>query len=340
MPMKKRFFIIIFTLLCFGLHAENQKNSFDISVDAGFLFGKITDYVLYNEEALSRLDYNLSVPFVSLQADVKLMKWIYIGADIDIGIPCRSGTLEDRDWMNIELPFDYDYKKSLTNFSEHENYLLYYLDARIAFGANFDLPFNICLKPYISYSYDDLKLEARNGYYKYGKTGRIYYNGQYFDVTYPFDEEHDEKKDLEGKIISFRQNSVTARNYLWSNFGFGLSAAVNTIPFLSINATVGILPFYEMVYEDNHHARDYGSGLDFAGIFTECVKFYADADVLFKIDKINSIGIKAGLSIVTPSVGKYYTKTSRETKYNLITPEKAKDERNVYKISLIYNLSL
>ena len=120
--MKRFIFLIIVLTFSSSLFAlDNDYLSFRITPRFEVLNGSINEYV-FNEACLntdnkeSQLDWDIkTIPSFGINADFNLVKYININLDSSVGIPIKSGNMQDYDWLNfrywknekdLEFPFN------------------------------------------------------------------------------------------------------------------------------------------------------------------------------------------------------------------------------------------
>jgi len=142
--------------------------TFTASTGTGMIYGVAREFVytLFNKKSgtISELDWNLR-PLVYAKAGL-LMNTVWgFGASLDVrmGIPGKTGLIEDSDWKNYPINGD----TSKTHYSQNDCYTerAILLDAQV--GWVFSLASWITLRPFLAFDLMDFKWTARDGYFQY-----------------------------------------------------------------------------------------------------------------------------------------------------------------------------
>lgn len=339
--MKKRFLVGLFVLFVSLNVFSLDKKDFSVSVtpEFGFLHGMLYEYLdihspQYNySHRISQLNYNIDIPYVGLEIDSKLFKFIYFGGSITAGIPGKSGRCDDYDWQNCVF-INYSDRDVLTNFSMSDNSVRNYLDARLALGLNLELPAKITVKPYASIEYADIYCDVNNLVYFYAQP-RTTVNGDV--MYYPLGTNHETIGGSIAQVGQYGQYYSTGDGLSAPTVGFGFKFSVQTFSFLDVRGTVGILPFLYYAGYDYHMLRN----LEFLDI-TSTIKFYGNLNIGYKINKNHSVGVKCGITMVPKEDGLMYSRRYQSGKYSMMSPfvETACAAQIVSQISLFYTLTL
>jgi outer membrane protease len=159
------------------------------------------------------------------------------GAALDLsvkfGLPLKSGSMEDRDWLNSNDP------EQLTNFSTHDAYLeggALLLD----FSGGIAIPIKsvVAVKALVSLSYMQFSWAGQNGYGEYLK----------FDFSKNGYGDEWERKDFNGTVITYDQA------WLIISPGIGLFWPLGRV--LSLDFHFFISPWIYAGDEDHHVARN------------------------------------------------------------------------------------
>jgi outer membrane protease len=152
---------------------------------------------------------------------------------VKAGLPMKTGTMEDRDWLPSTVP------GSLTNFSSHDNKTRAAVLVDLDFA--FSLPFKgrFFFKPLLSLDYVFLNMEARNGYIQYGP------NRPSASRTAPYEPWSSswEKEPMTGSGITYIQH------WILLSPGIGLGAALGRV---TLGASFKITPAILCIAIDNH----------------------------------------------------------------------------------------
>lgn len=132
---------------------------------AGLLVGMARE-IVFNPEApsrsvLSELDWPM-LPLMVASTGLEVSAGTGFAASLEVsaGIPARSGTMTDRDYLN-------DVRGEVTHFSSHDCYAEHalFLDARG--GFRFSVRGLVGIEPYLALSLFRLRWSARDGYLQY-----------------------------------------------------------------------------------------------------------------------------------------------------------------------------
>jgi outer membrane protease len=223
-----------------------QPYAFSLSAGPGIMYGTAYEIVYRNRSSgdyLSELQWELK-PLWYLGFNVSfgprdiLRRW-GISAELAVkaGLPMKTGTMEDRDWLTpCTVP------GSLTNFSSHDN------KTRAAVLTDLDFAFSMPFKNFFfnalfSLDYIFLNMEARNGYVQYGP------NYPSVSRTAPYEPWNPSwKKDpMSGTGITYIQHWI-----LFSP-GIGLGAVFGPV---TLAGSFKITPFVLCIAIDHHILRD------------------------------------------------------------------------------------
>ncbi|MDR0689526.1 MAG: omptin family outer membrane protease [Spirochaetaceae bacterium] len=174
--MKKMFFGVLLVVISLALSAQegavsrNNGHTLSLGASAGVLYGQSEEIVyLYQNTGtkLSQLLWDLK-PLVYAGADVNYRshkpanRWgVFSDVSFKIGLPMKSGVMEDRDWIAL------DYPQWLTHYSVHDNYTEtgILVDADMGLSVAIMRPF--LLKAYLSYSLMYFSWRAKGGSFLY-----------------------------------------------------------------------------------------------------------------------------------------------------------------------------
>lgn len=165
--MNKKLFTglsLFFFLAIFGF---SQENNISLDANFGILCGNISEllyYKPYTDGVLeSRLDWDVNVPYLTINVNDTLPCNLYLQGTADIGIPTDSGFMQDYDWLNY---LNYN-DTQLSRYSKHTNHLNYYFDLSLNAGYEFSPAHNFKLIPYGTFDYNTFFFTARDGYIQY-----------------------------------------------------------------------------------------------------------------------------------------------------------------------------
>ena len=150
--------------------------TFTASTGAGIMYGVVREFVFgtYQNDsfAKSELDWDLR-PLIFTRAALALKTTGGFAAYLDVrmGIPGKTGVMDDSDWLNREFNGD----PAQTHFSQNDNFTerAILLDAKI--GWDFPLASWMTFQPFLSFGLMDFKWTARDGYYQYPPQGAAPY---------------------------------------------------------------------------------------------------------------------------------------------------------------------
>ena len=225
--------VIIFFMFLFPLAAQTEtgKNVLSISPLGGILWGQGTE-IVYHEEPprnnsayLSELlwDYK-PLFFLGLELDYSpkfpwLFNGLYSSLSIKIGLPFKTGYLEDRDWLANN-------KDYLTHFSTHDAYSDSTFSACLTLGYSLALFDHFWLRPYLEFSFMRFSWKSKDGYWQYGT-----YTGDLYTEDYDPWNPDIAKKIHSGPAIDYYQNWRTYSRGI--AFGFGLANRFSIMAFAS-----------------------------------------------------------------------------------------------------------
>ncbi len=321
----KRLFFLIFSLFFYSILLFSEGKDYlniRITPEVALMNGLVKEYVFdenctNDNNILSRLDWGVkNIALFKINAEVDILDYIHTGVNFSIGVPGKSGEMEDYDWMNsITESWSNDSPAECTNYSCHTNTLEKYLTFGAALGGNILLPADIKLTPFLGYSYDFIAFIGEDGYSSY--------------------KSNDWKEEsFSGKVISYKQetNSILTgfklavtsvpRTYLYSDFSFS--------PALSFTNAM-----------DYHHLTSNAYWDKFSFIWT----LQSNIRAQYIFNQNHSAGIAGYFQFIPRQKSITYQKTlSKEGlpargKWSL-QKEKGGLERILWSISLNYSFSL
>jgi outer membrane protease len=244
------FVILLFLGLGAGFPAHGEVRifgrpyAFTLSPQAGVLYGTLYEIVYQDGRSgdyLSELQWDqkplwfAGVDFSFGPRD-PLQGWgFFAGTSLKVGIPAKTGDMEDRDWMpGATKP------GSLTHFSSHDNHNTISLLLNLNTGFSFPLGKYFFIKLPLSLDYYFFMMEARNGYTQYG-------NNDKEDPPYdPWNPDW-EKKSFSGTGIKYSQH------WFILSPGVSFGAALGRFTF---SASFKISPLVACIAVDDHLARE------------------------------------------------------------------------------------
>lgn len=301
--MKKICFLVNFFCLFFCNLAFSSDWIFSINPKFNLGYGNANEYVF---------DTNLghSTPITPENYyELSLLTWdiqnsIEIGCDIEfgykyfisdfsfcIGLPSKSGYMQDYDWLSI-------YTDYLTNYSIHDNKITknYYLNFKL--GAYIPLlSEKIILQPMTGIKYDRIKFSAFDGYYQYVSDPE--------NSTIPWTS-NIPKMEMTGELIRYEVESF------FIDFSFKFTWNINS--FVSFSTTISALPTIFITALDNHIERNtYFLDHNMKG----AVDFFASTEFDFYFTKKQAITIQGHFEYLPLVSGKSYSKSSYSSSYSL-----------------------
>jgi outer membrane protease len=176
---------------------EGGKYGFSLSPALGFLYGQ-GEEILYKypgrDQFVSQLLWDLKpLLYAGLGADFGprdpfANRGFAASASLKLGLPLRTGAMEDRDWLNEE----YDH---LTNYSEHDAYSRFAFLADLSAGYSWRLTDFLAMRAGGEFSFMRYSWLAKDGYYQY--TYPPYLRPWNQSIT---------KNEIQGKVIKYTQN--------------------------------------------------------------------------------------------------------------------------------------
>ena len=278
--MKKIIYLFILLTFSSSLFAlDSNFISFKITPRIELLNGSINEFV-FNEANTntghkeSQLDWDLiTIPVLGFNTDIDLLHYVHINLNGSVGIPTRSGFMQDYDWLNSTGNGGYnpewknDDPTELTNYSKHENYLEKYLTFTASFGGNIYLPAKIILTPKIAYQYEFIAFNGRNGF-------SIYKSNKFQESSFT------------GKVISYKQevNSML----------LGLTVNISTLPRMFFSADFMISPKMTFLNAMDYHylPRDLMPyGVAFWDSFSNLFQLQSNITAQYNFNKYHQIGL-------------------------------------------------
>ncbi|MDR2362902.1 MAG: omptin family outer membrane protease [Spirochaetaceae bacterium] len=192
--MRKMFFGVLSVVMTLTLSAQERAvtingHALSLGVSAGVLYGQSEEIVyLYQNTGtkLSQLLWDLK-PLVYAGADVNYRwrkpanRWgVFSDVSFKLGLPMKSGVMEDRDWI---VP---DYPQWLTFYSVHDNKTETAILADADMGLSFQIFRQFLLKAYLSYSLMYFSWRATGGSFLYPASygDNFYYLNPIDVITY------------------------------------------------------------------------------------------------------------------------------------------------------------
>jgi len=243
---KISFLVILFLLSLNLLTAETEVSKrdyrFSITPLAGVLVGQLEE-ILYkydnSDQYVSELLWDLKpLVYIGLHADFGpgepfKRSGFTASASIKFGLPLRTGSMEDRDWLDSR----YDY---LTNYSWHEAYAQNAILADVSAGYSWSIRDFFVISVFAEFSYMYFSLMAENGYAQYAH----WYGGNIYDEW----DAGIEKKPIFGPGIRYIQN--------WFILSPGISLDIKINDYFSLGGVFNYSPLIYSMDRDDHFFRD------------------------------------------------------------------------------------
>jgi len=310
----------IFGLVCFfAFSSLYALGSFDFS--AGTIFnlqhGALDEYVVYpNGELESELNWDLNNSYnLGITAGAG-WKFIQIDSTVLWGIPGRSGSTYDSDWLKTNyayssIPVSENDFSMKTTYSISENTINSNLDFDIRIGGKIQPLSYLTVNPYFGYRYKIIEMSAENGYGWYGQKDVINNYG------------------ISGNGVSWNDSSAKFYDTLYGikykrehiNYYIGNKITYNFLKRYSVSADCGI-SIYNQTNSIDHHTAGSKSKeryyLDqMSGYFSQ---YYFGADANIKIIYGLSAGLKFDYTIQKRIDGSSMKKDGLSTsKYTKVT---------------------
>lgn len=315
--MKKKIFLILSFLSFFCVFSETNKFSLFVEPYFGTKIGQIDEYVFlkepnYDSDKLSELNWDIMPEFYAGFSLGGSFWNIFVETSFLFGIPTKTGTMADSDWMNnnrfglysVSLSNSKKTENYKTNYSESDNYLDHDFSFNINVGYDFsfanlkNLKANI--KPFLSFQYENFKFNGKDGTCWYGS--KFYSDNGYYAAWN--DEENQYSENFNGNVISYKRINFV----FWTGFNleteffnnFGLSTGFKFSPYLYSEST------------DNHKQ----TGTDYLDVISAfCGSFNWNFGIYYNFDKRNSIYIDADYFYMRILRGDDYQKDSSDKKF-------------------------
>jgi outer membrane protease len=236
-------FVIFIAVFLSPVFAEEKQSGFGFSIvpSFGIINGRANEIVYKNSHSdmfESELQWNMETLFYAgLGADFGPLDIFarhgFVGNfSLKMGIPQKTGIIEDRDWL-------YENPEALTNYSRHDNFSERAIMADLSLGYSFPLLNFIALGLNLDFSYKHFYWNARDGYYQYlnsDSSGKIL-PGQTWNDGIP-------KVNVTGKVLEYTQN--------WLIFSPGVFIKLRLGDLFSLNGNFFCSPFIYCADRDDH----------------------------------------------------------------------------------------
>lgn len=324
----KRFFFLCFAtiFLSFALFSIDVNSSINFSTELSLLNGNISEFVFdaknsNTDHIESQLDWDIkNIPVIIIDENIDFLRYFNIEMKTLIGIPKRSGNMQDYDWLNsIYTSWKDDAPTELTNYSIHDNFLGKYISFFISAGGNIYLPAEIKLTPFITYQYEYISFASKDGYKTYKAENWV-------------------KKSFSGKVISYKQEMMALL--------LGLKLNINTIPHTYINLDFSLSPKMTFLNALDYHYLNQGSGGTlFWDKMANLWQINSNAVIQYKINNNHALGISGRIQYIPLGYGPTYSKYL-DSDGNIISEKwyaqssKGGTKRFIWSLGLNYSFSL
>jgi len=177
-PLRVGLLVTVFVFAASFLAAQSGINGHSLSVgtSVGLMSGEIEEIVFINgvsDEKISQLNWQIKPLFYAgLDLNYGWQKndsriSLFSNASFKFGFPAKTGTMEDRDWMEYSGGNYYPAYPWLNFYSEHENRTKLAFLAGLDFGVAFKLVHDLKIKAFLSYNIMFYSWEAFGGSHLY-----------------------------------------------------------------------------------------------------------------------------------------------------------------------------
>jgi outer membrane protease len=232
--------VLFFTAVC--VEAESGSYGFSLSPAFGFLYGQ-SDEIVYKYPGRdlyqSLLIWDLKpLVYAGLKADFGQVnpfeKNGFFGElSFKIGLPLRTGTLEDWDWFNNKADYS-------THFSRHDAFSRNAILSDVSAGYSWRLNDFIALCAFGEFSFMHFSWSARDGYAQYPPGDNT--------ENYPPWNENLPKFYLSGEVLVYTQD--------WFIISPGLSLEWNNNHLFSLKGLINYSPLIYCIDRDDHLLRN------------------------------------------------------------------------------------
>lgn len=295
------FFLLFF--LTFSFFAEN--NSFEFQPEFGFINGTIIENVWYCKKTytnskiiytptsrLSRLDWQFDkLPYFGFNSKLNLSPIWFIGLDGKFNTKSKFiGIMEDYDWDCSEDI------TALNKYSKHNLYLNSYYNVKFKTGAQLNI--NSILPQWLEFSFIPYIGFAQTNISFSGFGGSGVYNQVPCSILKhsPHNEIHTWKNNEE--VISYSQSMITPF------LGIKTDTVLFDHLFLDLSGTIHYIN--KLTALDSHIGRSNY----FKDEMKNTVLVEAEGCIGYKINKNNSLNIKAAINYIPDSVGFTYSSST------------------------------
>jgi outer membrane protease len=235
--MKTYHVVILWVITAAGLCGEDYTHRLALGASLGLLNGQAEEIVYRtgrSDAYLSQLLWDMK-PLVYAGADVHYhwqspsRGWgVFTDVSVKLGIPMRTGVMEDRDWMN---------PGQLTHYSVSDNKTRGAALIDLTAGVSITLFDTLLLKPFLSYSFMRFSWTASGGYYLYPPQGDVIGDWPYGHGSLP-----------DGPALTYTQT--------WNIIATGISFYGAFNRYFDADVSLKLSPFIWCTAVDNHLLRN------------------------------------------------------------------------------------
>lgn len=307
---------LIFTaLLIAGSSLFASDFKFSVTPEAGLLNGQINEYVFTKSsqastDKLSELNWQIkNIPYAQVRSDIWYKNLYTAGGAFRIALPKKSGTMVDRDWINIEYRktlydgVDFD-NECLTNWSESNNKLDMHYEFSGFLGVKLPLTQKSTLGFSLSGSYSFYSFKATDGKGNYGKS---FYLGGKYPVSYvdANGKNQYEEFPFTGDVISYKQEHILA----W----LGMDFETNALPFMKLRTAGYIAPLGKIQGLDTHHLKS----RNYLDVMKNPVTLKGELELRARFTKRHEAGLFTSINYTPEKKGETYQKRISANTFNL-----------------------
>ena len=236
--------ILLFSLNTASAEAVPSPGKYNLSVTAlfGFLYGQSDEIVykysnsdLYGSELLWDIKpvFYTGIGLLLGPMDPFANHGFVSESSLKCGIPIKSGTIEDRDWLGERHEY-------LTHYSRHDAYSRMSLQADISAGYSWHLGRFLSLSAFGEFSYMYFSWSARDGYKQYSTSTNSSGDVLPWDSSIP-------KVSISGEGILYKQN------WFMLSPGFSLKGRLSRL--FSVEGKFSYTPLIFCADHDDHLMR-------------------------------------------------------------------------------------
>jgi outer membrane protease len=202
-------------------------SAYTLELDLGmnYTYAQVLEKVFFSEDSKIESElcwtsnYILSAAFAleARQREPYTRIGFFAGAQLDAGIPMRSGYMVDRDWVK--------YEDLYSAFSQHDNYTTSYINFDAHIGVSIPFINRLLLRPSVGVKWINLVMTAADGY------------GEYRVTT----------EDFTGRVVKYTAD--------WFLLYPSIAFRYKVVPSLEAEVSFNITPLVYYKGEDDHIVR-------------------------------------------------------------------------------------